>query len=260
MFYSQFLLATWNHMDLITQVLVCCRCAALLCSDSSPGECCDMKLETVNPWGSFFNLSPLFNIDDQSDITNQSDITSADSLLFNFDTIRIATDDFSDKNKLGEGGFGAVYKGKLLDGRLVAVKRLSRHSKQGEIEFKNEVLLVAKLQHRNLVRLIGFCLKEEERLLIYEFVSNKSLDHFIFDPIQRSQLDWEERYRIIDGIARGLLYLHEDSRLKIIHRDLKAANVLLDDEMNPKIADFGLARLFVVDQTQEKTSRIVGTR
>ncbi|KAJ4976426.1 hypothetical protein NE237_001532 [Protea cynaroides] len=189
----------------------------------------------------------------------QSEITSADSLLFNFDTIRDATNNFSDANKLGQGGFGAVYKGKLLDGKIVAVKRLSRNSGQGEIEFKNEVLILAKLQHRNLVRLLGFSLKGEEKLLVYEFVPNKSLDYFIYDPIQRSQLDWEERYKIIEGIARGLLYLHEDSRLKIIHRDLKASNILLDDEMNPKIADFGLARLFVVDQTQTKTSRIVGT-
>ncbi|XP_043689497.1 putative receptor-like protein kinase At4g00960 [Telopea speciosissima] len=189
----------------------------------------------------------------------QDEIISADSLQFNFDTIRAATDNFSDENKLGQGGFGAVYKGKLLDGQVVAVKRLSRNSGQGDLEFKNEVILVAKLQHRNLVRLLGFCLKGEEKLLIYEFVPNTSLDHFIFDPIRRSQLDWEKRYKIIGGIARGLLYLHEDSRLRIIHRDLKASNILLDEEMNAKIADFGMARLFVVDQTQANTSRIVGT-
>uniref|UniRef100_A0A2C9U8X1 Cysteine-rich receptor-like protein kinase 29 n=2 Tax=Manihot esculenta TaxID=3983 RepID=A0A2C9U8X1_MANES len=187
------------------------------------------------------------------------EINSADSLQFDFGTIRAATDNFSDANKLGQGGFGSVYKGRLSNGQDIAVKRLSSGSGQGDLEFKNEVLLVAKLQHRNLVRLQGFCLEGIERLLIYEFVPNRSLDHFLFDPNKRSHLDWERRYKIIGGIARGLVYLHEDSRLRIIHRDLKASNILLDAEMNPKISDFGMARLFVLDQTQGNTSRIVGT-
>ncbi|KAK9681693.1 hypothetical protein RND81_10G020800 [Saponaria officinalis] len=182
-----------------------------------------------------------------------------DSLQFDFDTIKAATNDFSDANKLGRGGFGAVYKGLLSNGVQVAVKRLANNSGQGEIEFKNEVLLLARLQHRNLVRFLGFCLERDERLLIYEFVPNRSLDHFLFDVDKRSMLDWETRYNIITGIARGILYLHEDSRLRIIHRDLKASNVLLDAKMTPKIADFGLARLFQVDQTQGGTDRIAGT-
>ncbi|PIA58480.1 hypothetical protein AQUCO_00500428v1 [Aquilegia coerulea] len=187
------------------------------------------------------------------------EINTVESLQFNIGTVRAATDNFCDANKLGEGGFGSVYKGVLSDGQEIAVKRLSRNSGQGVIEFKNEVLLVAKLQHRNLARLLGFCLEGDETILIYEYLPNTSLDHFIFDPIKRTYLDWERRYKIIGGIARGLLYLHEDSRHRIIHRDLKASNVLLDAEMNPKIADFGMARLFVVDQTQGSTSRIVGT-
>ncbi|GMY32332.1 putative receptor-like protein kinase At4g00960 [Fagus crenata] len=186
-------------------------------------------------------------------------ISSVETLQLDFGTIKIATDNFSDANKLGQGGFGAVYKGMLSNGQVIAVKRLSNESGQGDLEFKNEVVLVAKLQHRNLVRLLGFCLERKERLLIYEFVPNASLDHFIFDPIQRTRLDWTTRYKIIGGIARGPLYLHEDSQLRIIHRDLKASNVLLDSKMNPKISDFGMARLFALDQSEGSTSRIVGT-
>ncbi|XP_043807950.1 putative receptor-like protein kinase At4g00960 [Manihot esculenta] len=182
-----------------------------------------------------------------------------ESLQFDFGIIRIATDDFSHANKLGQGGFGVVYKGRLLNGQDIAVKRLSRDSGQGNTEFENEILLVAKLQHKNLVRLLGFCLEGNERVVIYEFVPNGSLDHFIFDPIKRTQLDWETRYKIIRGIARGILYLHEDSQLRIIHRDLKASNILLDEAMNPKISDFGVARLFVMDQTHGETNTIVGT-
>ncbi|XP_059439329.1 cysteine-rich receptor-like protein kinase 10 isoform X2 [Corylus avellana] len=187
------------------------------------------------------------------------EITSVESVQFDFGTIRAATNNFSDANKLGKGGFGAVYRGRLSNGQEIAVKRLSRNSGQGDVEFKNEVLLVAKLQHRNLVRLLGFCLEGNERLLIYEFVPKTSLDHYIFDPMKRADLNWGRRYKIIGGIARGLLYLHEDSRLRIIHRDLKTGNILLDANMNPKISDFGMARLFVLDQTEGSTNRIVGT-
>ncbi|XWS15625.1 hypothetical protein CRYUN_Cryun34aG0017500 [Craigia yunnanensis] len=185
------------------------------------------------------------------------EITGAESLQFDFDSILVATNNFS--NKLGQGGFGAVYKGQLPNGQEIAVKRLSKESGQGDLEFKNEVVIVAKFQHLNLVRLLGFCLEGQEKILIYEFVPNTSLDHFIFDPTKRAQLDWETRYNIIGGVARGILYLHEDSRLRIIHRDLKASNVLLDAEMIPKIADFGMARLFGQDETQGNTSRIEGT-
>ncbi|XP_017978700.1 PREDICTED: G-type lectin S-receptor-like serine/threonine-protein kinase At4g27290 [Theobroma cacao] len=179
--------------------------------------------------------------------------------LFSLATVLTATDNFCCENKLGEGGFGPVYKGILAEGQEIAVKRLSETSRQGISEFKNEVMLVAKLQHRNLVKLLGVCTQGEERMLIYEHMENKSLDQFIFDSRRSKMLDWKRRLDVIVGIARGLLYLHQDSRLTIIHRDLKTSNILLDTEMNPKISDFGMARIFEADQSRVKTKRIAGT-
>lgn len=178
---------------------------------------------------------------------------------FGFDTIAKATNNFSSTNKIGEGGFGPVYKGMLSTEQEIAVKRLSKDSGQGLVEFQNEIILIAKLQHRNLVRLLGCCIQGEERMLIYEYMPNRSLDLYIFNQTRGTALDWRKRFDIIVGIARGLLYLHRDSRLKIIHRDLKASNILLDHEMNPKISDFGLARIFRGDQTEVNTKRVVGT-
>ncbi|KAG2239968.1 hypothetical protein Bca52824_091199 [Brassica carinata] len=186
------------------------------------------------------------------------EISDTNQLQFDFKTLEAATDQFSEKNVIGRGGFGEVFKG-VFSGTEVAIKRLSKVSGQGTREFKNEAVLVAKLQHRNLVRLLGFCVEGEERILVYEFVPNKSLDSFLFDPSKHEHLDWTTRYTIIEGVARGVLYLHQDSRLTIIHRDLKASNILLDADMNPKISDFGMARIMGMDQTQADTSRIVGT-
>ncbi|KAL5578977.1 hypothetical protein UlMin_011419, partial [Ulmus minor] len=180
-------------------------------------------------------------------------------LHFDLATIHAATNNFSESNKLGQGGFGPVYKGILRDGREVAIKRLSTCSEQGSEEFTNEVLLIIKLQHKNLVRLLGFCVDGVEKLLVYEYMPNSSLDVILFEPNMRAQLDWSTRSKIIGGIARGTLYLHEDSRLRIIHRDLKASNVLLDYDMNPKISDFGMARIFAGIGGEANTSRIVGT-
>ncbi|KAK3199340.1 hypothetical protein Dsin_022755 [Dipteronia sinensis] len=194
---------------------------------------------------------------DDNDEGSEKDDTGL--IIYDLKTIAIATDNFSDKNKLGEGGFGPVYKGTLIEGQEIAVKRLSRCSGQGMKEFKNEVILIAKLQHRNLVKLLGCCTERNERMLIYEYMPNKSLDYFIFDKTRRQLLDWSKCIQIIVGTARGILYLHQDSRLRIIHRDLKASNVLLDNDMNPKISDFGMARTFGGDQTEAETNKIVGT-
>ncbi|VAH44986.1 unnamed protein product [Triticum turgidum subsp. durum] len=179
--------------------------------------------------------------------------------VLSLDRIKAATGSFSESNKLGEGGFGPVYMGTLPGGEEVAVKRLCKNSGQGHEEFKNEVILIAKLQHRNLVRLLACCIQGEEKILVYEYMPNKSLDAFIFNPEKRGLLDWKTRFDIIEGIARGLLYLHRDSRLRIVHRDLKASNILLDTDMNPKISDFGMARIFGGDENQFNTNRVVGT-
>ncbi|XP_058759454.1 cysteine-rich receptor-like protein kinase 10 isoform X2 [Vicia villosa] len=184
---------------------------------------------------------------------------ASDLIVFGYLTIKVATDNFSKENKLGQGGFGAVYKGKLRKGQEIAVKRLSENSNQGLEEFKNEITLTARLQHVNLVRLLGYCTKRNEKLLIYEYLPNKSLDHFLFDPRKSVLLDWRKRVNIIEGITQGLLYLQEYSNFTIIHRDLKASNVLLDHEMNPKISDFGMARIFGKYEHEANTSRIVGT-
>ncbi|XP_052137377.1 cysteine-rich receptor-like protein kinase 6 [Oryza glaberrima] len=184
---------------------------------------------------------------------NQEDIN------IDLSTLRTATNNFDERNKLGEGGFGVVYKGALPDGQQIAVKRLSNCSRQGINELKNELVLVSKLQHKNLVRLVGVCVENQEKLLVYEYMANRSLDTILFDPDKSRELSWEKRLKIIIEIARGLEYLHEESRLKIIHRDLKANNILLDSDLTPKISDFGLAKLFGADQSHVITNRVAGT-
>ncbi|XP_042030175.1 G-type lectin S-receptor-like serine/threonine-protein kinase At1g11330 isoform X2 [Salvia splendens] len=190
------------------------------------------------------------------------DATSRDNLedipLFKYEELANATNEFSEANKLGKGGFGPVYKGVLASGREIAVKRLSTASGQGLQEFMNEVKLISKLQHRNLVRLLGCCAEDREKMLVYEYMPNKSLDFFLFDQSQEV-LDWRKRFNIIEGICRGLLYLHRDSRLRIIHRDLKPSNILLDNDWNPKISDFGMARIYEAKQDHVSTVRVVGT-
>ncbi|PON42750.1 Serine/threonine protein kinase [Parasponia andersonii] len=178
--------------------------------------------------------------------------------LLSFSCVSDSTDNFSLANKLGEGGFGPVYKGKLL-GHDIAVKRLSKSSGQGFEEFRNEVHLISELQHRNLVKLVGYCIHQEEKILIYEYMANKSLDSFIFGRKRGTALNWGQRMHIIEGIAQGLLYLHKYSRLRVIHRDLKTSNILLDAHMNPKISDFGMARICQENESQGVTKRVVGT-
>ncbi|KDO49310.1 hypothetical protein CISIN_1g040908mg [Citrus sinensis] len=178
---------------------------------------------------------------------------------FTLRQIKAATNHFDVANKIGEGGFGPVYKGLLADGTLIAVKQLSAKSKQGNREFVNEIGTISALQHPHLVKLYGCCIEGNQLLLIYEYLENNSLARALFGPEEhRLKLDWPTRHNICIGIARGLAYLHEESRLKIVHRDIKATNVLLDKDLNPKISDFGLAKLDEEDNTHIST-RVAGT-
>ncbi|XP_027918197.1 probable LRR receptor-like serine/threonine-protein kinase At1g56140 isoform X2 [Vigna unguiculata] len=171
---------------------------------------------------------------------------------FDFRTLKRATKNFHPRNLLGSGGFGPVYQGKLADGRLVAVKTLSLDkSQQGEKEFLAEVRMITSIQHKNLVRLLGCCTDGPQKILVYEYMKNRSLDLIIYESDQF--LNWNTRFQIILGVARGLQYLHEDSHLRIVHRDIKASNILLDEKFQPRIGDFGLARFFPEDQAYLST-------
>ncbi|KAJ4842645.1 hypothetical protein Tsubulata_050374 [Turnera subulata] len=179
-------------------------------------------------------------------ISNQKTDKELDKFILK--TVMDATNNFSEENKLGMGGFGPVYKG-ILEDQAVAIKRLCKKSGQGTQEFMNEIRLIAKLQHTNLVRLLGCCIEGEEKILVYEYLPNKN-------PSEKAKMDWSKRFHIIEGVAQGLLCLNKYSRLKVFHRDLKAGNILLDEAMNPKISDFGMARMFGSDQTEAKTNRV----
>ncbi|KAK4727383.1 hypothetical protein R3W88_032300 [Solanum pinnatisectum] len=178
---------------------------------------------------------------------------------FRLRQIKAATNNFDPANKIGEGGFGLVYKGVLNDGAVIAVKKLSSKSKQGNREFINEIGMISALQHPNLVKLYGCCIEGSQLLVIYEYMENNCLARALFGrDNQRLNLDWATRKRICSGIAKGLAYLHEESRLKIVHRDIKSTNVLLDKDLNAKISDFGLAKLDEEENTHIST-RIAGT-
>lgn len=167
---------------------------------------------------------------------------------FDFQTLKKATMNFHPDNLLGSGGYGPVFRGKLADGRLIAVKTLNlNQSQEGEKQFLAEVRLITSIQHKNLVRLLGCCTDGPQRILVYEYMKNRSLD-LIINGQSDQFLDWSTRFQIILGIARALQYLHEDSHMRIVHRDIKASNILLDDKFHPKIGDFGLARFFPEDQ------------
>ncbi|XP_075646094.1 putative LRR receptor-like serine/threonine-protein kinase At1g56140 isoform X1 [Castanea sativa] len=181
----------------------------------------------------------------------------AKTFTFSYAELKTATEDFIPDNKLGEGGFGPVYKGTLSDGRVIAVKQLSVTSHQGKNQFLTEIATISAVQHRNLVKLYGCCIEGDKRLLVYEYLENKSLDQALFGK-RILNLDWSTRFDICLGVARGLAYLHEESRLRIVHRDVKASNILLDSDLIPKISDFGLAKLYD-DKKSHISTRVAGT-
>ncbi|GFP96953.1 probable LRR receptor-like serine/threonine-protein kinase rfk1 [Phtheirospermum japonicum] len=214
---------------------------------------------------SAISINPNFRICSDGDGKNVTAIIvefenlELQTVAFPLKQIRAATNNFDVKNKIGEGGFGPVYKGQLPDSTVIAVKQLSSRSRQGNREFLNEIGMISCLQHPNLVKLYGCCIEGDQLLVVYEYMENNSLAQVLFDS-NKSQLilDWPTRFKICIGIARGLAFLHEESRLKIVHRDIKATNVLLDKDLNPKISDFGLARLNEDEKTHIST-KVAGT-
>ncbi|XVE92377.1 hypothetical protein REPUB_Repub01dG0092200 [Reevesia pubescens] len=185
-------------------------------------------------------------------------IVNKSKLNFSYESLEKATNYFNDSNKLGQGGSGCVYKGTLPNGKVVAIKRLFFNTTQWVDHFFNEVNLISDIYHKNLVKLLGCSITGPESLLVYEYVPNRSLYDYLFVNKDVEPLRWEPRYKIILGTAEGLAYLHEESELRIIHRDIKLSNILLDEDLTPKIADFGLARLFPEDKTHISTV-IAGT-
>ncbi|XP_071724385.1 cold-responsive protein kinase 1-like [Rutidosis leptorrhynchoides] len=178
---------------------------------------------------------------------------------FSYNELRIATDNFHPSKKIGRGGFGTVYKGSLKSGRQIAVKTLSAESRQGVREFLTEINTISTVKHQNLVELVGCCVEGSNRILVYEYVENNSLDRALLGSTRsRINLNWEKRSAICLGIARGLTFLHEEIVPHIVHRDIKASNILLDQDFKPKIGDFGLAKLFPENITHIST-RIAGT-
>ncbi|GLJ39211.1 hypothetical protein SUGI_0799950 [Cryptomeria japonica] len=179
---------------------------------------------------------------------------------FRLKELTSATHNFDKKYKLGEGGFGSVYRGLLSNKTPVAVKRVSDNSHQGLQEFLAEITIISRLRHKNLVRILGWCHEDGELLLVYDLMPNGSLDKLIFKMDNKNEvLDWDRRYRIVSGVASALLYLHEECEQQVLHRDLKASNVMLDSEYNARLGDFGLARLIEHDKNSYTTTAVAGT-
>nr|GEV10699.1 probable serine/threonine-protein kinase PBL21 [Tanacetum cinerariifolium] len=243
----------------------------------------DMKFEIENELGRIIKVSVIKNVDyihvenfdgDTAASKEFEDEKMTDSKRgkrfssqrsnvansFTFRELAIATQNFKDANLIGEGGFGSVYKGRLKSGKVVAVKQLNLNGLQGHQEFIMEVLMLSLLRHSNLVTLIGYCTDGDQRLLVYEYMPMGSLENHLFDlePDQKP-LDWHTRIKIAVGAARGLEYLHCKANPPVIYRDLKSSNILLDNDFNPKLSDFGLAKLGPVGENTHVSTRVMDT-
>jgi len=211
----------------------------------------------------FFILKLRKSVKRMREIQNELEKKDVKPNLYSYTELRGATQDFHPSNELGRGGYGVVYKGELPDGSKVAVKKLLRANKEQDIQdFLNEIVIISKIKHRNLVRMKGCCIKEDQRILVYELVENKNLANMLWEDSNEDHIDWGTRFNIILGIARGMAYLHEEIEPPIIHRDIKGPNILLDKDLNPKISDFGLALLLpsLADgETHMNISRVAGT-
>uniref|UniRef100_A0A0E0AS33 non-specific serine/threonine protein kinase n=1 Tax=Oryza glumipatula TaxID=40148 RepID=A0A0E0AS33_9ORYZ len=226
------------------------------------GTCCIPNQGYYGPMISALSVTPNFTPTVRNGVPKKKSKAELYNLagrpnVFSNAELKLATENFSSQNMVGEGGYGQVYKGKLPDGRVIAVKQLSQSSHQGKSEFVTEVATISAVQHRNLVKLHGCCIDSNTPLLVYEYLENGSLDRALFAS-KSFNLDWPTRFEIVLGVARGLTYLHEESSVRIVHRDIKASNVLLDTDLTPKISDFGLAKLYDEKKTHIST-KIAGT-
>jgi len=224
-------------------------------SPHGPPQPCNPLFELIYSGTVDLQEQKFLDIEELVDLCTRTEETCPGFAKFSFFQIVDATDKFSEKKIIGLGGFGTVYKGQLPNGHMIAIKRLDDHATV--FDFNSELQL-ARLQHTNVIRLLGWCIHGKERILVYEFMQNGSLDRYISDRTKRPLLGWSKRLEIIQGLAEGLVYLHKKSMLWIVHRDLKPNNILLDYNMNPKIADFGSARALSSDVAEERTSRGCG--
>ncbi|XP_074349570.1 putative serine/threonine-protein kinase [Apium graveolens] len=215
-----------------------------------------MKMKFNFPWSSCF----YFSSETTSNQTRQGAKVAPNVIgAFSYEELKQATCSFRSSNKIGEGGFGCVYKGTLEDGRVVAVKVLSAESRQGDREFMSEINSMSKFSHENLVQLYGGCIgKGQSRILVYEYMENNSLAQALLGEENRANFSWKSRTEICLGIARGLAHIHEEIKPHVVHRDIKASNILLDQNFNPKISDFGLSKLFPNNISYIST-RVAGT-
>ncbi|XP_077229124.1 proline-rich receptor-like protein kinase PERK1 [Tasmannia lanceolata] len=248
--------------------VICCRCRRRLVGPPFVSSILCIYCGAITPIIPHLNNAPLRpfqvpipNRHPRQNRGNQRPSPSGNPLnvcnvrMFNYQELAMATNGFSSRNRLGEGAFGVVYKGKLGNGLQVAVKQLKPGIGQVDREFQTEVGIISQANHRHVVSLVGYCMGQGQRILVFEFVPNKSLK----SHLHGSGINWSRRVKVALGSAEGLAYLHEECRTKIIHRDIKPDNILLDNNWEPKIADFGIAKILPDGNTHIQVTRVIGT-